>query len=75
MPASWLDQNTDPANVCRLYNTPYGVASIIQEDATCLTMHNTIPIKTAVGRNDRICHNEAFVLSFAVENNIPKDIP
>ena len=34
-------------------------------------MHNTIPIRPAVGLNDRILHNKAFVLSFFVENNIP----
>ena len=34
-------------------------------------MYNTIPIRVAVGLNDLILHNEAFLGLFAVENNIP----
>ena len=70
MPASWLEQNPEPADVCRPCNFPCGATSNIHEDATCPTMHNTIPVRPAVGRNDRILHNKIFMLSFAVENNI-----
>ena len=68
---AWLEQNPDPADVFRPCNVSYVTTSNIHKDTTCPTMHNTIPVRPAVGLNDRILHNKAFVLSFVVENNIP----
>ena len=71
LPASWLEQNPDPSDVCHHCNIPYGATSNFHEDATCPNIYNIIPVRPAVGLNDRILHSEAFVLSFAIENNIP----
>ena len=71
LPASWLEQNPDPLDVCHHCNIPYVAASNFHEDATCPTIYNIIPVRPAVGLNDLILHSEAFVLSFAIENNIP----
>ena len=71
LPASWLEQNPDLADICCPCNIPYGAASNVRKDSTCPTMHNTIPLRPAVGLNDHILHNKTFVLPFAVESNIP----
>lgn len=68
--ASWLEHNPDPADFSRPGNIPYGVSSNIHKDATCTTIYNTIPVRPAVAFNDCILPREAFILSFAVENNI-----
>ena len=62
LPASWLGQNPDPPEVCHPCNIPYRASSNIYEDATCPTMDNTIPIRTAAGFNDQILPNEAFII-------------
>ena len=71
LPAFLSEQNPDPADICFPCNIPYGAASNIHEDPACPTIHNTIPVRPVVGLNDCILHNKAFLLSFAVENNIP----
>ena len=69
--ASLSKQNPDLADVHHSCNIPHGVVSNIHEDATCPTMHNTVPIRPTVGLNNCILHNEAVLLSFAVKNKIP----
>lgn len=70
-PPSWLEQNPDLTDICCPHNILLDAAWNIHKDAICHTMHNTIPLRPVVWLNGCILHNKAFVLSFAVENNIP----
>ena len=67
LPLSYQIPGDGPTDVCTL---PYGAAPNIHSDAQCNS--RTEPVLPKIPSfKDRCAHNEAFVISFLAENNLP----